>query len=372
MAAQGRAREAAELRLPRARLYHTLRSAYLERAHKLPPASIIFRVKRYDFHESLTVGLQVIQAGPVRAATLLARSPVRHLEINEPLMLSSVTGSALAISALRLRFLLDRRRVTVVSYAMENASPFSRPPAPGVKGRVKRLLHRSLAVFVWRQLDRVVFATDAARETYADALPRLRTRTAATLIPALPAACTCPPVDHADLFGVLFVGALVERKGLLLLLEAWPLVKERVPGAHLTVVGKGVLEPRVREEAELDPSITLIIDPDRDEIHRRLRRSRVLALPSQPTPIWREQVGLPIVEGLSHGCTVVTTAETGLAAWLSAHGHHVVTPGDDRRAIADAIVDALESGRDAQAVTADLPPVDGRLAADAWMFRNAG
>ncbi len=358
------------LRLPRARLYHTLRSAYLERAHKLPPATIVFKVKRYDFQESLTEGLDVIQAGPARAAGLLARSPVRQLEINEPLMLSSVTGSALAVAALRLRSLFDRRRVSVVSYAMENANPFSRAPAPGMKSRVKRVLHRVLSVFVWRQLDRIVFATDAARDTYAGALPSLRRRAATTLIPALPAACTCPPSD-ADPFGVLFVGALVERKGLLLVLEAWPRVRERVTDAHLTIVGKGVLEPRVREFAESDPSITLIIDPERDEIHRQLRRSRVLALPSQPTAIWREQVGLPIVEGLAHGCTVVTTTETGLAAWLSAHGHQVVAPGTDHRVIADALVTALTSGPDKATVMADLPSVDGRLAADAWMFSNA-
>ena len=105
---------------------------------------------------------------------------------------------------------------------------------------------------------------------------------------------------------------------------------------------------------------------------RGMRRSSALALPSQPTPIWREQVGLPIVEGLAHGCTIVTTTESGLAAWLAAHGHSVIAPGSGAKPLADALVAALQSERGPEAVTADLPAIDGRLAADAWMFTGAG
>lgn len=355
------------VRTPRARLYHTIRSAYLERAHKLPPATIIYRVKRYDFHDSLAEGLSLIQAGPVRAAWLLARSRISQLEVNEPLMLSSLTGSALAIAGVRLRALVDRRRVRVVSYAMENANPFSRPVTGGAKARVRRLLMRMLAPVVWRQLDRIVFATDAARETYAAALPAPSRGTKVTLMPALPAACTCAPVEHVDPSGVLFLGALVERKGLLLVLDAWPLVRDAIPDATLTIVGKGALEPQVRAAAVRDPSVSVIIDPAREEVHHQLRRNRVLVLPSLPTPIWREQVGLPIVEGLAHGSTVVTTTETGLAAWLLAHGHQVIAPDSAPRQLAEALIVAVRSGRTPESVLQDLPPVDGRLGADAWL-----
>ena len=89
---------------------------------------------------------------------------------------------------------------------------------------------------------------------------------------------------------------------------------------------------------------------------------------SQPTPTWREQVGLPVVEGLAHGCTVVTTTETGLAGWLAAHGHEVLPPGAPDGEVAAAVDRALGRRRPAGDVLADLPAADGRLAADRWMF----
>ena len=91
-------------------------------------------------------------------------------------------------------------------------------------------------------------------------------------------------------------------------------------------------------------------------------------LPSQPRPRWREQVGLPIVEGLGRGCLVVTTSETGLAEWLTAHGHYVVSPPDDAAAFSDALSRAIADTRSPMSVVADLPAVDGRAAAEAWML----
>lgn len=355
----------------RVRLLRTLRSAYLERAHRLPPATIIYRVRRYDFQESLLEGLEVVQAGPVRAAWLLACSRVSELEINEPLMLSSLPGSALAVASLRLRSLVGGPRVTIVSYAMENADPFSRAPGEAMRLKLRRVFDIALARFVWGQIDRVAFATDTARGTYGSALPAPRNRTVTALIPALPAPCSCEHDTERGVPRVLFVGALVERKGVRRVLESWASVRDQVPDARLCIIGKGGLEGRVRAAADRDDSIELMIDPDRSEIHRNLRRSGVLVLPSQPTPTWREQIGLPIVEGLAHGCAVVTTTETGLAGWLAGHGHGVLEPASSPSELADALVSALRAARSASAVTADLPATDGRLAADAWLFSAA-
>ena len=74
----------------RVRLYETVRTAHLERARELAPASIVYRRRRYDFDPAVAAGLDLIEAGPVGAAVVLARSDVRELEINEPLMVSSL------------------------------------------------------------------------------------------------------------------------------------------------------------------------------------------------------------------------------------------------------------------------------------------
>ncbi|TFD76544.1 glycosyltransferase [Cryobacterium psychrophilum] len=354
----------------RARLYRTVRSAHLERAHELAPATIVYRTVRYDFEDSLADGLNLVQAGPVRAAWLLVRSPVRELEVTEPLMLSNVAATALAITGLRLRALVGGPRTRVVSYLIENANALAGQVA--VREIPRRAVTAALARYIWKNLDRVVFGTDAARLTYESAWGVPRGLTRSTLIPALPAPCTCagtdPPEERSE--GVIFLGALAARKGVPELLLAWPLVVARLPAARLTIVGKGELESVVRQAAAADPTIEVVVDPSRENIHRLLRRSAVLTLPSQPTRTWREQVGLPIVEGLAHGCSVVTTSQTGLAAWLEQNGHAVVEANGAPQLLADAIIMTVLKGRPASSVTASLPDGDGRLAADAWLFEG--
>jgi len=68
---------------------------------------------------------------------------------------------------------------------------------------------------------------------------------------------------------------------------------------------------------------------------------------------------------------VVTTDETGLATWLSDHGHHVVRGAAGADEVGDAVRRALAKDRPPTSVLADLPPVDGRLAADTWLRGKA-
>ena len=113
--------------------------------------------------------------------------------------------------------------------------------------------------------------------------------------------------------------------------------------------------------------VELVVDPPRVEIHRALRQASLVVLLSQRGARWREQVGLPIVEALAHGCQVLTTDETGLAQWLTDHGHQVVDGSSDSFAVAQAMVEGIGSGRERASVLADLPSVDGRSSADAWL-----
>lgn len=351
------------------RVYDQLRNAHLERAHELSPASIIFGSRRYDFDPSLTSGLDLIPAGPVQAAFVLARSRVRVLEINEPAMPHGLPRTAAAVAVVRLSALVRREPAQVVTYAIGNLDEWAAPRARW-RSRARRSVEVAVSKWVAGQADRVVYGTAAARDLYGEMYGARLARAASTLIPALPHACSCPAVPR-DADEVVFVGALQPRKGVAELLAAWPLVVAQRPSARLTVIGKGELEDSVRALASTTPGVTLVVDPPRAEIHAALRRAAVLVLLSQRTPTWREQVGLPLVEGLAHGCSVVTTTETGLAPWLAEHGHHVLPPDADPSIVAGAVTEALERRRTPADVLADLPAVDGRLAADAWLFGAA-
>lgn len=352
----------------RVRLYQTLRTAHLERAAELAPATILFRARRYDFDEDLAARLDLVQAGPLRAAGLLLRYRIDEIEINEPLMRSSVRGSAVALAAVRLRDLVTGHRTRVVSYAIENLDGFA-APVTGPRARVRRTVDLLLTGMVWRSVDRIVFGTAGAREVYRSRLPA--GRAARTTIPALPQACVTCPTRDAEGSRVLFLGALSDRKGFPLVMAAWPEIRARMPGATMTVIGKGPLTDRARAWAAADDGVELIVDPPRSTIHRELGRAAVLVLPSQPQPTWREQVGLPIVEALAHGVPVVTTAETGLADWLTEHGHGVIPAPGTAGELAAAVVRQVAAGRDRRSILDGLPERDGRLAADDWLFAPA-
>lgn len=357
------------IRTARARVYQTLRTAHLERAHELAPAAILFTSRRYDFDERLLAGLDVVQAGRWRTAAMLARSRVHELEVNEPLMLPAVRGAALAVAAVRLKAALTGETARVVCYAIGNEDPREPARPRSLRRRLGRRLDFALGRAVWRRLDRVVYGSAAARDVY-DALMPPRHDLEARLIPALPSPCTCASGTMRTR-RLVFLGAFAERKGFPLVLAAWVSVRAELPDAVLVLLGKGALGDEAEAAASGDPRIELVVDPSRERIHRELRGASVVALPSQPVAGWREQIGLPIVEGLAHGCTVVTTTETGLADWLGRTGHRVVGVPTNAGELAEALVDALRRPIPPATVLAGLPDVDGRRAADAWLFDGA-
>lgn len=357
------------IRATRVRVYQTLRTAHLERAHELAPAAILFTSRRYDFDERLLTGLDVVQAGRWRSAGILARSHVRELEVNEPLMLSAARGAALAMSAVRLKAAITGRRVRVVCYAIGNKDPLRHAPSRSFRQRLGRRMDFAIGRAVWRRLDRVAYGSAAARDVYAALMPP-RDDLESRLFPALPNPCGCA-AGAARAQRLVFLGAFAERKGFPLVLEAWASVRQELTDAVLVLLGKGALGDLAEAAASSDPRIELIVDPSRERIHSELAAGSVVVLPSQPAMEWREQIGLPIVEGLAHGCTIVTSTETGLAGWLAEAGHRVLDVPTSADALAEVLVDALRRPIPPASVLASLPEVDGRRAADAWLFGGA-
>lgn len=102
----------------------------------------------------------------------------------------------------------------------------------------------------------------------------------------------------------LFVGRLIERKGLDVLLEAF----ERVDGGELRIAGDGPLREMVEAAAGRDPRIRLIGHIAGEALARAYQDADVLVVPSLYEP-W----GLVVHEGLAYGLPVVVTDEVGAA-----------------------------------------------------------
>lgn len=351
------------------RLYDQVRSVHLERAHELDPAAIVYRVKRYDFDPELAEGLELAQAGTGAAARIAMRSRITRVEVDEPLYLDSLPRTAAVLAVLAVKHAFGAPRAEVATYAIENLDPFAARP-PRLRSRVRRMLERILAGYVWHRLDTVVYGTSGARDLYGDRFTRRPHRQ--LTVEALPSPCPCAlgSTIPRDPDGVLFLGSFSPRKGFGDVLAAWPAIRSRRPGATLTLIGSGGMLEQAEAAAAADPSIRLLVDPPREDIHAELLRAHVLVLPSRRIGGWREQVGLPLVEALAHGCDVVTTSETGIAEFLIDTGH-LVLPGDaDAARIADGVDAALGRHRTADEIRATLPPVDGRLAAGRALFED--
>lgn len=351
----------------RARVYGSLRSAHLERAHALAPASLLHRRQRYDFDPALAEGLDLVRGRTLSMAVTIARSRLSGIEVNEPLLRPGLWKTAVAVTVARAAAGLRRAPVLVVCYAIENRDPFAER-ATSPRARLRTRADRAMGRYVARRIDRIAYGTAAAAALYEERLGAEFAGSVGTVVPAVPAPCDCPEASARDADRVVFVGAFSPRKGLPQLVAAWPEVVARFPGARLTLVGKGALEDDAHELARRFEGVDVVVDPPRADLHRTVRSSAVLVLLSQRTPTWREQVGLPVVEGLAHGCSVVTTDETGLAGWLADHGHDVLPGTASATEVARALVAALRRRRPAASVLSDLPEVDGRLAADRWLF----
>jgi glycosyltransferase involved in cell wall biosynthesis len=180
------------------------------------------------------------------------------------------------------------------------------------------------------------------------------------------------PAQEPTPRSVAFVGALTPRKGVPTLLDAWRLTEEAFPGAELHVIGSGPLESEVVAWAAAAPTTRHFHSqlPQRDVV-KLLPSFAVLAAPSIRWGRWREQIGLPIKEALRSGLTVVTTSETGLAPWLTEHGHHVLPATPTPVQLSEALVRALENPLPRARVLADLPDVSARLEADEWLHSTA-
>ena len=165
---------------------------------------------------------------------------------------------------------------------------------------------------------------------------------------------TAPPADPT----VAFVGRLVEKKGLDVLLKAWPAVVSAVPAARLTVLGDGPLAPTLPVG---DPSVLhLRPEPARraEQVRETLRAARVIVTPSRTAGSGdAESLLLVNLEAQSSGRAVVTTEHGGIPEFVRAGESALVVPENDPRALAAALTAVLTDNALADRLAAAGPAV---------------
>jgi glycosyltransferase involved in cell wall biosynthesis len=351
------------------RLLPGIRSSYVERVLDHEPRRTLCLGTEYGEGVGRD-GLPVEFVGRFEAVLALWRSHASMLELPEPLWLRFLPLWLMYATVWRLR-VIRGRDARIGFYAIENnrleVLLFGGRSVPRILIALTRWVLRHV---VGSYVDRCVFGTDAAAALYAEVFgwpsePAADRRVIHNLPSPRAAALRTKRGGTAA-----FVGALDDRKGIRLLLPAWESVERDIPNAHLTLFGSGVWSELVDGWAACRPdSRTFMGAASHTDVMSVLAATSVVVAPSIPSGRWREQVGLPITEGLSTGATVVTSSETGLAELLVRMGHLVVPTDSLAAELSSALKQALRHPVNPTTVLRELPSVDGRLAADRWLHR---
>jgi phosphatidylinositol alpha-mannosyltransferase len=167
---------------------------------------------------------------------------------------------------------------------------------------------------------------------------------------------------------VVFVGRNERRKGLHVLLRAWPEVAART-GARLRVVGADPLSVRWlarRQELSLD-AVDLLGVLSEEELTRELERASLLAAPA----LGGESFGMVLTRAFASATPAVASHIEGYAAVATPESAVLVPPGDPR-ALAAALVEVLEDEPRRRALGEAARTVAARYSWDQIALRLGG
>jgi glycosyltransferase involved in cell wall biosynthesis len=160
-----------------------------------------------------------------------------------------------------------------------------------------------------------------------------------TVIAPITALAPEPPIERrlpsADgPFRYLFVGRLIERKGIEVMLDAF----RGVDGGELWIVGDGPFRSAVESAAADDSRIRILGHRDGEALASVYREAQVLLVPSLYEP-W----GLVVHEGLAHGLPVIVTDQVGAGDDLIESGTNgYVVPAGSAPALAKAMEEVAQ------------------------------
>jgi glycosyltransferase involved in cell wall biosynthesis len=133
------------------------------------------------------------------------------------------------------------------------------------------------------------------------------------------------------------VARLEPRKGVDILLKAWPEVIKKAPHAQLTIVGKGSDAQSVDAVIKtLKGTAERVADISPEELRKRVAQSDVSVCPSH-----LEGFGLAAAESMAAGTAVVAFDAEGLRSMITHEETGLLAKAGDTQELADAIVRML-------------------------------
>jgi colanic acid/amylovoran biosynthesis glycosyltransferase len=147
------------------------------------------------------------------------------------------------------------------------------------------------------------------------------------------------PVAHGG--PLLFVGRLVAKKGVDVLIDASALLRSEFPGLSVEIIGSGPLAEKLEDRARragVADRIRFLGPQPADVVDAAFRRCSLVALPSRIDE-HGDRDGMPtvLVEALARGVPVVATDVVGIPELVRNGETGLLVPPDDPPALAAAI-----------------------------------
>ena len=145
-----------------------------------------------------------------------------------------------------------------------------------------------------------------------------------------------PPRRDADPPTILFMGKDFERKGGDVLLQAFELVRARVPDARLRIIGPPAL-PSAPKGVEMMGTLRKAVPQEFAALLDALRTTDVFCLPTHYEPF-----GIVVIEAMALGVPCVTSDTWAMPEMVIDDETGLIAPDGDARALADRLVRLLE------------------------------
>lgn len=149
-----------------------------------------------------------------------------------------------------------------------------------------------------------------------------------------------PPMEVGGPLRLLFVGRLVERKGVHYLLRAVALARKEVE-LTLDIVGQGPEREQLEQETRalgLDNVVRFHGFVSHEELVRHYERAQVFVLPAAPDAKGDvEGLGVVLIEALSYGRAVIASAAGGITDIVKDDRSGILVPPGDAPALGQAI-----------------------------------
>ena len=143
---------------------------------------------------------------------------------------------------------------------------------------------------------------------------------------------------------VLYVGALSKNKGVEYLVKAFPLIKRRVRGVKLYIVGDGPEKAALEgltKEMKVEKDVTFFGKIPHDKVVQHYKKAKVLVMPS----IWMENSPFVLYEAMSLGKPIVATKRGGIVDLVRNNVNGFIVKATDSEALAKKTVKVLKDAR---------------------------